>query len=99
MRKRRGFLERYQNNEKLDLVGIINFSGCPTLADPEKILKKVKALADYRLDALHLSYCMTAHSHFLNKYRAVIAEAYPDLKIVLGTHIPRDKREFRRDVK
>jgi len=70
MRKRRGFFERYQNDEKLDLIGIINCSGCPTLAAPEKILKRVKALADYRLDALHFSYCMTALCPFLKKYQA-----------------------------
>ena len=99
MRKRRGFFERYQNDEKLNLIGIINCSGCPTLAAPEKILKRVKALADYKLDALHLSYCMTALCPFLNKYQAVIAQAYPDLEIVSGTHIPKDKMQFRSDVK
>ena len=99
MRKRRGFFERYQNDEKLDLIGIINCSGCPTLAAPEKILKRVKALADYKLDALHLSYCMTALYPFLNKYHAIIAQAYPDLEIVSGTHIPKDKMQFRSDVK
>ncbi|MGB5883870.1 MAG: CGGC domain-containing protein [Desulfobulbales bacterium] len=99
MRKRRGFFERYQNDEKLDLIGIINCSGCPTLAAPEKILKRVKALADYKLDALHLSYCMIALCPFLNKYQAVIAQAYPDLEIVSGTHIPKDKMQFRSDVK
>ena len=99
MRKRRGFFERYQNDEKLDLIGIINCAGCPTLAAPEKILKRVKALAEYRLDALHFSYCMTALCPFLKKYKAVIAQAYPGLEIVLGTHIPKDTMLFRSDVK
>ncbi len=40
MRKRRVFFERYQNDEKLDLIGITNCSGCPTLTAPEKILKE-----------------------------------------------------------
>lgn len=99
MRKRRGFFERYQNDEKLDLIAMINCSGCPTLAAPEKILKRVKALAEFRLDALHLSYCMTALCPFLKKYQVVIARAYPGLEIVLGTHIPKDKMLFRSDVK
>jgi len=99
MRKRRGFFERYRNEEKLELIGIINCANCPTLAAPEKILKRVKALAEYRLDALHLSYCMTALCPFLKKYQAVIAEAYPNLEIVLGTHIPKDKEQFRQDVR
>ena len=99
MRKRRGFFERYKDEEKLDLIGIINCSGCPTLAAPEKILKRVKALAEYRLDALHFSYCMTALCPFLKKYQSVIEKAYPDLEIILGTHIPRDKEQFQNDVK
>ncbi len=99
MRKRRGFFERYKDEEKLDLIGIINCAGCPTLAAPEKILKRVKALAEYRLDTLHLSYCMTALCPFLKKYQSVIAATYPDLEIVWGTHIPKDKEQFRKDVR
>ena len=99
MRKRRGFFERYKDEERLDLIGIINCAGCPTLAAPEKILKRVRALAAYRLDALHLSYCVTALCPFLKKYLAVIAKAYPDLEIVPGTHLPKDKKLFRQDVK
>lgn len=99
MRKRRGFFQRYQNDKKLDLIGIITCSGCPTLAAPEKILRRVKALAEYRLDALHFSFCMTALCPFLKKYQAVIVNAYPDLEIVSGTHIPKDKKQFQRDVR
>ena len=99
MRKRRGFFERYLGEDKLDLIGIINCAGCPTLAAPEKILKRVKALAEYRLDALHFSYCMTTLCPFLKKYQAVIKEAYPGLAIIPGTHIPKDKEQFRKDVK
>lgn len=99
MRKRRGFFERYRNEEKLELIGIINCAGCPTLAAPEKILKRVKALAGYRLDALHFSYCMTTLCPFLKKYRAVITRAYPDLMIVEGTHVPKDTERFRHEVR
>ena len=99
MRKRRGFFERYQGEEELDLIGIINCAGCPTIAAPEKILKRVKALTGYRLDALHFSYCMTALCPFLKKYQTVIAKVYPELEIVLGTHIPKDKSQFQKDVK
>ena len=98
MRKRRGFFERYQNDNKLNLIGIINCSRCPNLAAPEKILKRIKAFAQFRLDALHFSYCMTALCSFLKIYQAVIAKADPDFEIVSGTHIPRDKKQFKSDV-
>ena len=99
MRKRRGFFERYESEEKLDLIGIINCSGCPTLAAPEKILKKVKSIASYRIEALHFSFCITALCPFVKKYQEIIQKEFPDLKIVLGTHTPKDKKQFRNDMK
>ena len=65
MRKRRGFFEQYPKDEPLDLIGIINCAGCPTLAAPEKILKRVRAVAEFRLDALHLSFCMVTLCPFI----------------------------------
>lgn len=99
MRKRKGFFERYPKNEPLDIVGLINCAGCPTVAAPEKILKKVSALADFKLDALHFSYCITVLCPFISKYQKIIAKQYPDLEIVQGTHKPIDKNEFKRGVK
>jgi predicted metal-binding protein len=99
MRKRRGLFERYSDENELDLIGIINCSGCPTLAAPEKILKRVKALAGYRLDAFHFSYCMTALCPFINIYDEIIRENFPGLEIIHGTHTPKDKKVFREQVK
>ena len=99
MRKRRGLFERYKNEKRLDLIGIINCSGCPTAAAPEKILKRVMALTDYRLDALHFSYCMTALCPFINKYDKIIRANYPELEVIPGTHTPKDKKVFQSEVK
>ncbi|MGD9504410.1 MAG: CGGC domain-containing protein [Syntrophobacteraceae bacterium] len=99
MRKRRGMFERYSKDEPLDLVGLINCAGCPTIAAPEKILRKVRAVAEFKLDALHFSFCMTALCPFLGKYEKVIAAAYPGLEIVHGTHKPIDKGAFQGDVR
>lgn len=99
MRKRKGLFERYSDEEQLDLVGIINCSGCPTLAAPEKIMKRVRALADYRIDALHFSYCMTALCPFIKKYDTIIRENYPELVIIHGTHTPKNKKVFQDEVK
>ena len=98
-RKRRGLFERYKNEEKLELIGIINCAGCPTLAAPEKILKRTKALTSYKLDALHFSYCMTALCPFLAKYEKIIKKHNSSLEIVHGTHTPRDKKTFRKEIK
>jgi predicted metal-binding protein len=100
LRKRRGFFERYPKDEPLDLVGFISCAGCPTAAAPEKILRRVKAIADFKVQALHLSYCMTAVCPFVHKYEEIIKEKFPNLEIVLGTHQPnRSKEEFRQGVK
>lgn len=98
MRKRRGLFEQYEENENLDLVGIINCAGCPTLAAPEKILKRTRALTEFRIDSLHFSYCMTALCPFLGQYEKIIQENAPDIHIVHGTHKPKSKKVFRKEV-
>ena len=99
LRKRKGLFEQYDKEDKLDLVGIINCAGCPTLAAPEKILKRTKSLTEYRIDALHFSYCMTALCPFLKLYEKIIQSENPQLKIVHGTHRPSDKKIFQSQVK
>lgn len=99
LRKRKGYFERYKDEKHLDLIGIINCCGCPTLAAPEKILKRVASLVRYRIDALHFSFCLTALCPFAKKYQRVIQEHYPELEIVPGTHRPKDRNLFRREMK
>lgn len=99
MRKRKGFFERYKAEANLVLVGITSCSGCPTVAAPEKIMRKVESLNAFKVDALHLSYCMTALCPFKNKYIQLIKVAYPSIEIVEGTHVARDYRHFQKDVK
>jgi predicted metal-binding protein len=98
MRKKKGFFERYRDQE-VTLMGIISCAGCPTSAAPEKILKRVRALLDFKVDALHISYCITALCPFMKKYMDIIKKAYPDIEIVEGTHKPLEKSVFRNDVR
>lgn len=99
MRKRNGFFERYSKDEPLDLIGLINCAGCPTLAAPDKILRRVRALAEFRIDALHLSFCMIALCPFIRKYCDVIRAEYPNMELFMGTHQPTDIPTFRKSVK
>jgi hypothetical protein len=39
---------------------------------------------------------MTALCPFLEKYAKVVRTAYPGLEVVMGTHKPLDRDEFRR---
>jgi predicted metal-binding protein len=99
MRKRWGCFDRYPKDEPLDLVGIINCAGCPTLAALEKILKRVRAVAEFRIDALHLSFCMVTLCPFVNSYINLINREFPGIIIVKGTHQPTDRDRFQRGVK
>jgi predicted metal-binding protein len=99
MRKRRGFFATYPQDEPLELIGIINCAGCPTLAAPEKILKRVRAVAEFRLEALHLSFCMVTLCPFIKSYIALIKREFPGINIALGTHQPTDGDRFQRGVK
>jgi predicted metal-binding protein len=99
MRKRRGFFAPYPQDEPLELIGIINCAGCPTLAAPEKILKRVRAVAEFRLEALHLSFCLVTLCPFIKPYMTLIKREFPDINIVMGTHQPAERGHFQRGVK
>jgi predicted metal-binding protein len=86
LRKRKGSFADYPANEPLDLVGIINCPGCPTLIGPDKLLQRIKGLTEFRVDAIHFSYCIKALCPFKEKYKAAMESTYPNIKIVVGTH-------------
>jgi len=46
LRKRKGSFALYPEDEKLNLVGIINCPGCPTLPGPDKLLNRIKGITD-----------------------------------------------------
>lgn len=85
-RKRKGAFAGYPENEKLTLVGIINCPGCPTLTGPDKLLQRTRALTEFKVDTIHFTYCMKALCPFNEKYKLALEEAFPNIKIVIGTH-------------
>ena len=85
-RKTKGTFAEYPDNEKLTLTGIINCPGCPTLAGHYKLLQRIRALSEFRVHSIHFSYCIKALCTFKEKYRQALEEAFPRIKIVIGTH-------------
>ncbi len=99
-RKRKGAFALYPENEKLTLVGIINCPGCPTLTGPEKLLQRIKALTEFKVDAIHFAFCMKALCPFREKYKNTLEAAFPNIKIVVGTHEERvTPEEYRERVR
>ena len=100
LRKRKGAFADYPANEPLDLVGIINCPGCPTLTGPDKLLQRIRALTEFRVDAVHFSYCIKALCPFKGQYLKAMKESFPHVTIVLGTHREHvSPEEFRSRVK
>ena len=100
LRKRRGAFASYPMDEPLDLVGIINCPGCPTLTGTDKLMQRIRALTEFKIDAVHLSYCMKALCPFKEKYKSSLEEKFPNIKFVVGTHeehITTD--EFKKKIK
>lgn len=85
-RKRKGAFAAYPPEEKLTLVGMINCPGCPTLTGADKLLQRIRSLTEFQVDVIHFTYCMKALCPFTKKYKAALEEAFPKIKIVLGTH-------------
>jgi predicted metal-binding protein len=86
LRKRKGAFAAYPADQPLDLVGIINCPGCPTLTGADKLLQRIRALTEFRVDAIHFTYCIKALCPFKEKYEKALREAFPSIQIVLGTH-------------
>jgi predicted metal-binding protein len=100
LRKRKGAFADYPPEEKLTLMGIINCSGCPTLTGPDKLLQRVRALTEFGVDTIHFAYCMKALCPFKEKYKTALEEAFPKIRIVIGTHEEYlSPDEYRRRVK
>jgi predicted metal-binding protein len=100
LRNRKGAFAVYPAEEKLTLVGIINCPGCPTLTGTDKLLQRIRALTEFGVDAIHFTYCMKALCPFKEKYKSALEEAFPDIRIVIGTHEEHlTPEEYRRRVK
>lgn len=99
-RKRKGTFSAYPEAEKLTLAGIINCPGCPTLTGPDKLIGRIRALTAFGVDTIHFAYCVKALCPFKEKYQDALEEAFPTIKIVIGTHEEHvTPEEFRRRVK
>lgn len=98
-RKRQGTFASYSQDEPLDLVGIINCPGCPTLVGPAKLLQSIRALTEFRVDAIHFTNCIKSLCPFKKKYEKAITEAFPHIKVAMGTHQEHiTEQEFRKRV-
>ena len=99
-RQRKGTFAAYPESEKLTLAGIINCAGCPTLTGPDKLIGRIRALTEFGVDTIHFAYCVKALCPFKEKYKEALEEAFPMIKIVIGTHEEHvTPEEFRRRVK
>ena len=99
LRKRRGAFASYPKDEKLDLIGIINCPGCPTLTGPDKLMQRILSLTEFKVDCIHLSYCLVALCPFKVKYLEILEARFPEIKFVLGTHQEHiSHEEFRNKV-
>jgi len=99
-RKRKGAFAEYPEAEKLTLTGIISCPGCPTLTGPDKLLQRTRALTEFGVDTIHFTYCMKVLCPFKEKYKAALEEAFPNIRIVIGTHEEHiTPEEYRRRVK
>ena len=97
-RNREGTFKNYPEKDPLDLVGIIKCGGCPTAVGTEQIWQKVQALADYGIDALHLTSCLIQLCPFKDQFLSTIKKEYPDIKVVEGTHLFHDEEAFKTGV-
>ena len=81
-----GPFARYRDQGGARLMGIISCAGCPTAVAPERLLRRIRALTELGLDAVHISSCVLALCPFQKKYIRLLEENFPELSIIQGTH-------------
>lgn len=86
MYKKTDSFARYGEGEDVVLAGMINCAGCPTAVGYEKLLNRVRTLADLGVDAIHFSSCVVIICPFAKKYAKLIGEHWPEIDVVMGTH-------------
>ncbi len=86
LRKRQGCFAAYPPAEPLILVGIMSCPGCPTLCGFDKFRQRVRGLTEFKVQAIHFSTCMKNLCPFLEKYHALLADSFPEISLVRGTH-------------
>ncbi len=100
LRKRRGFFAEHPADQSLDLVGIISCPGCPTLTGSDKLLQRIRALTEFRVDVIHFANCVKALCPFKQQYEKALQEKFASIKIIAGTHQENiTPEEFRQRVK
>lgn len=95
-RGKKTFFESHEG--EVVLQGVISCNGCPTAVGTEKILRRVKMLTEYGVDALHFSSCLVQLCPFLDQFETHIREAFPELTLVRGTHPYVDEEAFKTGV-
>ncbi len=81
-----GFFEQYRETGGVEVVGILSCSGCPTLMAHDKIFRRVRSLTRAGAEAIHFSSCVNNICPFKNKYKSLINEKFPQIRVEFGTH-------------
>jgi hypothetical protein len=56
------------------------------LTGPDKLLQRIRALTEFRVDVIHLANCVKALCPFKQQYEKAFREAFPAITVVIGTH-------------
>lgn len=81
-----GVFEQYKETGGVEVVGILSCSGCPTLMAHDKIFRRVRSLVRAGAEAIHFSSCVNNICPFKNKYKSLINEKFPEIRVEFGTH-------------
>jgi len=60
--------------------------GSRIVVGPAKLLQRIKALTEFKINAIHLSYCILALCPFKTKYIEAVEKNFPDISVISGTH-------------
>lgn len=76
---------QFANYDNVELVGFTTCGGCP-LYDSKTLLEEVELLLNRGAEVIHMSACTMSRCSYKDKMEEVVQRAYPNLKIIKGTH-------------
>lgn len=85
VKNRVGAFGRYARDIQVELVGVVNCPGCPSQIAPYRIIAQIENLADFQVEAIHFTNCISTFCAFHENYRLLIERNYPELEVILGT--------------
>ncbi|UWG98487.1 CGGC domain-containing protein [Dehalobacter sp. DCM] len=88
LKNRIGSFSKYQRDEEVRLVGLINCPGCPSEDGTDSLALHLNSLMAYKAEEIHFSSCVNKFCAFRYDFQALLERDFPQLDVLLDIERP-----------